>query len=406
MSSSTVSKPPLPKILLLTDEPPNRRDGNRHQLKPLVEKYSSSLIWYSMKSPLFGFELADVTVPFEHGHYLSRPRGQFWRSTRLWLNSELWSRYLSSRAIRFGKENKVSVVWAVIEGNTLSASIAVSRELRVPLMFSVMDDPLAICIGGGRSPLFCLTRALRFKRIMQRAAILSVIGRGMQDYYHEKYRVDPMILYSGIDPKTALPQQALDRSKAPVIIGSVGRIYPNLADEWSVLIGAVRLLNTRYGVGKFKILHIGDLQQSFEAPEVEVTGWLEGEDFDRELRRFDLCLSTLSFAERHKLIAATSFPTKIRSYIKAQRPIVILAPAYGSVTKFVDEYQCGVTCTMADAQSLADCIRGLVFEEGRYEQALVGMSTLLDTFSEERFFQSFENMVARALGESAAGDCQ
>jgi hypothetical protein len=391
---------PAPRLLLLTFEPPDSHAGGQNQLRPLIQRHAANLVWYSIQPPRDVQVISQSTIPYQHGYLLSRPNSRHLKPFRDWINFHIWSRYLGLKAAQFGRKHRVNLIWAVTEGHAIPACLSAAQFLKVPLMLSIMDDPVASyrISGYTDSQLFHVKRM--FTKLIKRSSSRGVISKAMSTYYREEYDKDSLILYVGADTDKLLLQPSLDRTKAQFTIGSVGRIYGYLEPEWQALIEAVRQLNAKHGAHKFCILHIGELPARFTAPEVKVTGWLEGRDYNQALEDTDLSLSILTFAEQAKVISMTSFPTKISSNLEAQRPILAFSPSYSSTTNFVNEYQCGVACTELNPGLLAAKIEELLFKDGVYEASLKGIAAAIKHYSREQYFTNFEALVKQTLTAS------
>jgi len=130
---------------------------------------------------------------------------------------------------------------------------------------------------------------------------------------------------------------------------------------------------------------------------VTVTGWLDGHLFHQALTQFDLSFVHMSFSHEERLVAMTSFPTRVGSYIQAQRPLISLAPHYASITHFIEENHCGITHTELTATDLANKIEYLVFGEGVYEDAQSNMLNLVSRYNHNLMFQIFEQMLSTTM---------
>lgn len=239
------------------------------------------------------------------------------------------------------------------------------------------------------------------KRLLQRLISVSqshsVISSQMAVHYRETYGIQPYILYTGADPDHVCTPRPLVRDQIHFTIGHVGKIYPSYVHGWSILIEAVRILNARYRSPRFHVLHVGTLDDTLKCEEVTVTGWLDGHSFHQALTQFDLSFVHMSFTPEEKLVAATSFPTRVGSYIQAQCPLISLSPPYASITHFIEENQCGISQTELNAVDLANKIENLAFGEGVYESAQSNMVDLLSRYNHNEMFQVFEQMITTAM---------
>jgi hypothetical protein len=392
-----MAKSSIPRILLITYYPPNRSVGSIYLLDPIIRNYDpSKFIWFSTTAPLTDREMVvDFRGIYSHGYKPSRPRREPFATWRRYINTGLWGWYLARQAARLGRENAVELVWTDLVLETVVAGRVAAQLLNVPLFVTVFDDQPAYLAVAGYPQWFCRLFQLQFKKTLLAARGHGVICKPMADYYKETYGIDSTVFYPGVERSSCLPQKEINTQKLkPIVIGTIGTHYSD--QNWLVLIGAVRLLNEKYGKNRFTILQIGNLNPSLHSPEVEVTGWLADREFKQSLSRIDVSLVHLPFDAEYHIISQTSFPTKISSFIQAQRPLIAFGPAYSSIVTLVEEYKCGVTCISCDVASLVEVIEALVFIPDRVGDALKGMARLKEDFSRDNFFKKFEMLVDKA----------
>ncbi len=226
---------------------------------------------------------------------------------------------------------------------------------------------------------------------MREARSHGVISTDLAALYRKQFGIDSLVLYKGVDPSTCLPPPAANVGNE-IVIGSVGTI--NSDENWLMLLAAVRRLNT-LGQRRYKVLHIGELSDALKSPDVECTGWVDPLHLAPLLARFDLCYLSLWFDAVYCTNSRTAFPTKVVSYMQAQRPILAFSIPDSQIVKVVKQYGCGVTCTVPSTEALAESIEKLL-EPQVYRDAMAGMSRLKDAYSTDKYFQNFEAFLHRA----------
>lgn len=382
------------KILFLTCMPLTEpRTASMRFMGVLLEEYPKAFTWFSTRSPRPNVE-NPFNIPYEFSNRLKRPTRIPY--LRQFLNLGPWARYLGRKAAVFGREQNVEVVLADLAFEAVVAGRIAAKALEVPLLVSVHDDPVnRIEIKGYPDWLVRFFEA-NLDRTMRRTTRCGVICKYMGEIYEERYSVETHTLFIGAEKCKCLPTKSPEEIEDPILIGSVGSV--NSINNWNLLMDSIRLLNQRYDRIKFRILHIGNISDDLQVPnEVEVTGWVPEEEFRYHLSRIDAGFLNWSFDPKQAETSRTSFPLKIHSYIEAQRPMIALGPSDSSVIRFVDEFNCGITCTVPDVEKLADKIEQLMVDK-RYRQSSEQVRNLMADFSRDAFFRSFESFIDISTG--------
>jgi glycosyltransferase involved in cell wall biosynthesis len=380
----------IPRILFLTCMPLEKpRSASMAFMGVLLDKYPDSFNWFSLRSKTPGLE-SPFTIPSAHFEHFRRPaRSQILKQC---LNLGPWAWYMGHKAADFGRIQKVDIVLTDLAFEAVVAGRVASQVLKVPLLVSVHDDPVnRIQVKGTPTWLVKLFDA-EVAKTMKASVGCGVICNYMGEAYRKRYGVKTTTLYTGVEKHKCLESKPLNRNKIQYVIGSIGSVHS--ADNWNLLIEALRILNQKYGAGKFRILHIGQLPDGLQVThEVEVTGWLPEKEYLNQLAKFDVGFLNWSFAPEYAVTCRSSFPLKTHSYIQAQIPMLALGPSDSSSVRFVKEYQCGVACVEADAEILSDRFEQLFFSPNTYEKAQTCAKQLAQVFSREQFFETFESFV-------------
>ena len=385
----------LPQILYITPFPASRElKATMVHTAAILERFGSRMTWYSLRQP-HNDQDTPTDIPYQYGQLLKRPSRGHLKTIRQYLNLGLWSRHLGNQAAKFGAEHQAEIVWADLAFETVIAGRQAARRLGVPLVVSIHDDPITR-ISHKNYPRW-LERffAVQFARTMRTSVRCGVISKTMGELYHDQYDVNPIVLYVGAKAESCLPPRPLDLDKSPIIIGSVGSVVSE--KNWHMLTDAIRLLNQKYGENQFRILHIGELSTDLKSPEVEVTGWVTDEIFRDHLARTDINYLNIWFEPEYEQWTRASFPTKVHSYIEAQRPMIAFGPAYSSIARFIDEHQCGITCIEPRHDLLAASLERFLIEQGLYADALNRIQKVKDVFSREAFYEAFETFILSGL---------
>ncbi|MEW5959562.1 MAG: glycosyltransferase [Chloroflexota bacterium] len=385
---------PLPRILFVSCMVPSAHySASMAQMSALLERYAGHFVWFSLRKPAPD-QKNPFSIPFAFAEPLQKPA----RLPRLkqYLNLGPWARRMGRQAAEFGRAQHVDLVLTDMAFEAVVAGRAAAQRLGLPMLASVQDPPVNRLRIKGYPGWLLRWYENEFAGALRAAVRCAVVSDYMGEAYQKKYGVDTVTLYLGVEEQKCLPPRPLDATKSPIVIGSVGSILS--AQNWGILIEAVRLLNQKHAT-KFRILHIGNLPEGISsAPEVEVTGWVAAQEtMAHYLARIDIGFLNYSFNPQFAETGRTSFPTKVHSYIQAQVPMLALGSADSTVVRFVQDHRCGTVCTLPEVESLAKQIESLVFGEDHYQIALQGVMALKSIFSRQQFFECFERFLWAAV---------
>jgi glycosyltransferase involved in cell wall biosynthesis len=211
-----------------------------------------------------------------------------------------------------------------------------------------------------------------FAATLRRVASIDVTSDGMQRYYAEHLGLESVVVHpyvASLPPAPPRPTQG-----AEIRIGHIGSIYA--VDEWRALLVALRTVAAERGVAA-KMVMIG-LAAKFHALAaefsdcVELIGDLPETDAVERLFTCHVVYAMYPFDVRSDVFRRTSLPTKLTSYVKAQRPILAHSPAGSTLLDIVERYALGVSCTSSAPAALAAALRQALLHEppaGAYERA-------------------------------------
>jgi hypothetical protein len=98
------------------------------------------------------------------------------------------------------------------------------------------------------------------------------------------------------------------------------------------------------------------------APNIIQRGYISDiEEFRVALKEMDAGFVPMSFSEQDRLLVETSFPSKAISYLSAGLPLIVFAPEYSALSKFVIEYKLGLV--ISNPRDFPRVIDKLVFSE-------------------------------------------
>jgi glycosyltransferase involved in cell wall biosynthesis len=85
-------------------------------------------------------------------------------------------------------------------------------------------------------------------------------------------------------------------------------------------------------------------------------GWVDQQTLQHEISDADILFLPFSFREEERYATERAFPAKTADYLASGKPILVLAPDYSSVAKYLRGYDCAAVVDKLDQEMLARAI--------------------------------------------------
>jgi len=366
------------------------RSASMYFMSILLSKYDGLFVWYSLrykKNPYNPWR-----IPYASSPSIYRPNGN--PTIRRFFNLYPWAIIKGIRAAYFGWRNKVTCIYGDLAYESIICVRVVAFLLNIPLFSSVHDDPI------NRLKLKNYPRWLiqlyddSFNKTLLSSTKNATISDYMAEYYEDKYGIKSTTLFVGaIDQSTENHVHKIEVNNRNVFtIGSIGSIHCNR--NWTKLVKAVKKLNNNESNYRYKILHIGDLDISKDdASIIDTTGYIVESEINSYIEKMDIGFLNWSFNPKYHTTSITSFPLKIHSYLSAQIPMIAFGPLNSSIVRFVNENNCGISCSKNDINELYNAINCVTINDDLMNDYKDGTTKLLKKYSREAFFQEFESFI-------------
>ena len=255
-------------------------------------------------------------------------------------------------------------------------SVPVARALATAgarVHLTIQDDTPYGVFGRSRRyrPLAPLVSPV-FDATLRRVASIDVVSDGMRRYYAERLSLDSVVVRPYIASLPPAPPRPAPG--AEIRIGHIGTIYA--VDEWRAMLVALRTVAAERGVAaKMVMIGLAARYHALAAEFPDCVELVEEMPDDLAVERLFTCqvvYAMYPFDARSDVFRRTSLPTKVNSYVKAQRPILAHAPAGSTLFELVERYAIGVPCTSSAPTALAEALRRALLHEppaGAYEKA-------------------------------------
>jgi hypothetical protein len=368
--STLSSYSPERPLILWTDFPPDMGGGGAVILDDLIApKERAKIVWISPLPP---------RKPIE-GHFTAQAgsfgrRGGVGRS--LFLDNTRFSGDLARETLEIAKQKNARAIWVLMHGAGVSVASRLARTSPLPLHLTVHDDPaFGVALRSRRYLALVPYIENRFRLALKHAKSIDVISESMAERYKRRYGVESSVVHRGLD-ETIAPSIEYDRSREGLTVGVLGSMYHY--HQLPILGRAVADAAIRNGVSP-RIVMIGKgFAERFRRDmkgkiEVEITGHIAEEQAIDRLRRCFLVYLNYPFAAIDSVLRQTSFPTKLTTYLKAARPILVHAPAKTSLSPLAQYHDYAYMWNNLDPQSGSEILTRLWNDdrtvESRHERA-------------------------------------
>ncbi len=251
------------------------------------------------------------------------------------------------------RDTQPDFILAVLDS---AAVIETVRQLQqtspVPVRCLVWDDVDVFCRQRNLDRWTQSRIAQAFGRVLQASERTAVICENMQAEYRRRYGIDSFVLRHGISAVQMGPNAPSEGARNEYRIGFAGSItapdclrmlidgLDSIAWQINGRDVVLRLLGARY------------LLDSRKPQRIEYYGWRSVEETCARLSECDLLYLPQSFTEENRMLSELSFPTKLSTYLAVQRPILLHAPEYASLTGFWQQYPVGPASHARNAGTL------------------------------------------------------
>jgi hypothetical protein len=244
---------------------------------------------------------------------------------------------------------KADVFWVVSHNEGLRVAWELLRAGRRPVHLTVHDDWAgALCARSARYRLLASLADNLTRHVLKRVSSVDVVSRGMRDFYQRSAGVEPVICHRYLShlPSPASPPDG------PVTVGHVGSIY-SAQELWCFADAFKRFCDERGQKGKIRLwgCHLSNSDVPLHLGEwIECNPNQEEEQVVLELQQCHFVYAMYPFARRLRRFSQTSLPTKLSTYVLAQRPILGHGPAQSTLASFLNHTEVGVMWSSTDFQ--------------------------------------------------------
>jgi glycosyltransferase involved in cell wall biosynthesis len=366
------------KILLLTDIPPCKNFTAGLVLDQLCRFLPrGSLACFAMVNPHIDAKLSpDLDwIPIAYGTKRSevafRPLPNKFSFPIAWITEKLRRRFvvprLAEQVIDFGRAQNVDVVWAVLQGQTVTQIAPyVADKLNARLITQVWD-PLIWWLLANNIDRFNRHAALAdFDEAVRRSRTCITASWAMAKNYETRYgtRSIPVIASHPADWARAPDLSQFPRDE--IKIGMAGQFYAGA--EWMQLLRALNHSGWQVRGRPVSVTVLGGGLPPGEVPadRVHFLGWRSQHEAAEILSEMDLLYCPYPFDQHMDEVARLSFPSKVVLYLVAGRPILFHGPSFASPAEYLRDREAGLIVPDVHAAAIYNALCRIVDDPTLY----------------------------------------
>lgn len=310
---------------------------------------------------------------------------------------------LIRKAVKFGRQQKVDRVWAVLEGQTtIRIAEAVARKLGVPLYTHVWDPFSWWAKAHGVDRFNARHVQSLFDRAIAGSRGVATASWPMAELYKQRFGVAAVpVIASHHRSLAQSPEMELSQA-GPLVIGMAGQFYA--ANEWLELLKALRAAGWQVAGRKVRVVVLGPQQPpGTPDPNVSFLGWKSQKDAAFILSQCDILYCPYPFDPGMREVSQYSFPSKLVLYLLASRPIVFHGPDYSSPAKYIRGRGCGLVADGLHATSVYNELERLLSSPQSYaEMAANARAAFMADFTLESMDRAFNAFIGGDTLEEGA----
>ncbi len=287
----------------------------------------------------------------------------------------------------FARVSKVERIWTLLNMTTvIDIGARLHSKLRLPLLVQVWDDVEHLIAERNLDLLTRRRTRRRFATLLGVAERTAVIGESMAANYAKRFGARCQVVRRGVDDRVEAKTEAT--SSTEFRVGFCGGMY--CPSAWKALQGALSQLHWQVAGKRVRLLLMtGRITLSAKQPAlIEYLGHLSDHEVRERLRDCDLLYLPQPFEESGRALAELSFPTKLSTYASVGRPIMVHAPAYGSLVDFASKHPLGLVCTTLNPERIAECLSAFASDAKSYRVAAEAVAELGNTELSRRNFEA------------------
>jgi glycosyltransferase involved in cell wall biosynthesis len=276
---------------------------------------------------------------------------------------------LARQIIDFGRQQNVDRIWCGLQGQTMiRLAKLVTRGLKVPLLTQVWDHPIW-WMGHNQIDAFTSRRVYKqYEDVLSMSDVCGAASFEMARRIMKNNHIVSIPLLSCLPNEWARkPKKFPPQNKKNILIGFCGQTYADNAID--ALISSLDLMSWKINQRQIKLRYLGyhiSLGGLYKR-NVEFLGYRPQQETIDLLSECDLLLCPYITDPQYKMVAQTSFPAKLTTYLASGVPILFVGTPDSSPGLFLAENDAGYLPTDISSEKLIECLQDVFSNRSKYE---------------------------------------
>lgn len=248
------------------------------------------------------------------------------------------------KSIQTVEMNQIEKIFlGITRPNTLKIVKQLYKDLGIPY-YIFSGDPLEWILKYTDNSKKEIKQILNLrKNVFSNAKLIFCGSSYMAKLYEKIFKTNTLPLYASYTRKSIMNNVKLSKKTNNIIIGFSGQTYAK--DAISAFIKCLDEIDWTYKNSNIILKYYGNSDLSFvindkNKKRISIIPWLSQENLIEELNKCDYLYCPYFFSKDpvFKSISKLSFPSKLVTYLVSSRRLIIHAPKYSSVYKFLKKY--------------------------------------------------------------------
>jgi glycosyltransferase involved in cell wall biosynthesis len=302
------------------------------------------------------------------------------------------------QAVTFGRQQQVDLVWAVLQGQTLTQiAPQIAQRLDVPLVTQVCEPPVAWLAAKGLHSVCGRWTASDFDHVMRASAACAAGAQAMADEYQRRYGVRCLPVINGCPSAYAVKPDLTQFPRHEIAIGTAWTFHGSL--EWDRFLHALDITKWQVRGRPVRLSVIGDKPPGMEPTRpIRFLGWRNQEETVQLLSECDVLYCSSAFQPFFADVHRQSIPPSFACYLAAGRPLIFHGPASSAIGQYISSRGAGLLVENSYSAAIYNAMCRIVDNPGLYQRVGQNINeTFLADFNLEAASANFADLLGLAI---------
>lgn len=266
---------------------------------------------------------------------------------------------ISEKILCFSKENGCERIFISVQGQTITkVGDYLTRTANLPYTVQ-MWDPLEWWLdANGFDPLTKYLNLICLDNLIKNSDLFASMSWAMSVMFERKYKIKCVTNIPGLDNSKI---KSVKKEKGKVFeIAFAGQLYAK--EEFDALFAALELIGWKYKDNRIVLKLYGGYVnlENYSISNIEINGFVNQKELIRELTSADLLYCPYWFSKKFEKASRISFPSKLTSYLKTGRPVLMHSPSFSSPRVFLEKNNAAYFCDSLNPDDISRVIKKIM----------------------------------------------